>query len=93
MIKQVKRAIANQMFAVSDQRCDTTFAGGQKKSPGQLRTGRHFPHTHSGKNNVQNVIDNKTNAYYTKKDADGAEAVHIVNVSFSCFEFFHGTRY
>lgn len=44
---------------------------------------RTTPHTHSGKNNVENVIDNKTNAYYSEKNADGAEAVHILCMTFS----------
>jgi hypothetical protein len=55
-----------------------------KKISRSATTGRN-PHTltYLRKDNVENVIDNKTNAYYTKKNADGAEAVHIVGVTFS----------
>lgn len=34
-------------------------------------------HTHSGKNYMKHIVHNKTNACYSKNNADGAEAVDV----------------
>jgi hypothetical protein len=50
-------------------------------------------HTHSGKNDVKYIIENKTNACYCKNDADGAQAVDVIRVASPVVMIaFHGTQ-
>jgi hypothetical protein len=64
----------------------------ENPGPLGLNAGPGF-HTHSGKNHMTNIIDNKTNACYSENDADGAEAVDVILVAFPMGYLFHGTQF